>query len=94
MWETEGVGDRGRTTRGSSRAAAITFLHVDLQDGAVPEDECVEHGLARRVEGPVQRDVAAGLAAAGVQAVDVAVDPLHQEVHARSDRAGGGGTER
>ena len=55
----------------------------------MPEDECVEHGLTRRVEGPVQRDVAAGLSAAAVQAVDVAVDPLHQEVNARTDSAGG-----
>ena len=55
----------------------------------MPEDEGVEHGLACRVEGPMQGDITAGLSATAVLAVYVAVNPLHQQVSARSYSAGG-----
>lgn len=44
------------------------------------EDECVEDGLAGRVEGPVQADVTAGLFAAAVLIVNVVMDPGNQQV--------------
>lgn len=68
-----------------------TFLHVALQHGPVSEDKRVEDGLAGRVEGSVQADVHAGLLAAAVLAVDVAVDPGEQQVQAGSHSPGGAG---
>ncbi len=54
------------------------------------EDECVEDGLAGGVEGPVQVDVTAGLSAAAVLAVDVAMDPGEQQVQTGPHSAAGG----
>lgn len=69
-----------------------TFLHVALQHGPVSEDECVEDGLAGGVEGPVQADVTAGLSAAAVLAVNVAMDPGDQQIQTCPHSAAGGGT--
>lgn len=68
-----------------------TFLHVALQHGSVSEDECIEDGLACGVKGPVQADVTAGLSAAAVLAVNVAMDPGEQQVQTGSYSAAGGG---
>lgn len=74
---------------------SCTFLQVALQHGSVPEDECVEDGLAGRVEWPMQADVTAGLSAAAILAVNVAMDPGEQQVQTGPHSAVGGGmTER
>lgn len=57
------------------------------------EDECVEDGLAGGVEGPVQANVAVGLFAAAVLAVDVAMDIGDEQVQTRPHRAAGGGED-
>ncbi len=71
-----------------------TFLHVALQHGSVSEDERVEDGLAGGVEGPVQADVTAGLSAAAVLAVNVAMDPGDQQVQTGPHSAAGGEDDR
>lgn len=77
-----------------STVQVCTFLHVALQHGCMPEDECVEDGLACGVEGPMQGDVTAGLSATAVLAVNVAMDPSEQQVqtspHSAAGRGGGG----
>lgn len=78
----------------SVQQMTCTFLHVALQHGSVSEDERVEDGLAGGVKGPVQADVTARLSAAGVLAVDVAMDPGHQQVQTGSYGAGWGNRER
>lgn len=58
------------------------------------EYEYVEDGLAGGVEGPVQADVTAGLSAAAVLAVNVAMDPGKQQVQTSPHSAAGGEAER
>lgn len=76
------------------QVSVCTFLHVALQHGSVSEDERVEDGLAGGVEGPVQADVTAGLSAAAVLAVNVAMDPGEQQVQTGPDGAAGRGGHR
>lgn len=52
-----------------------TFLHLALQHRSVSENQHVEDSLTGAVKGSVEIDVATGLFAAAVLAVDVAVDP-------------------
>lgn len=69
----------------------FTFLHVALQHGSVSEDQRVEDSLAGSIEGPVQADVTAGLSAAAVLAINVAMDPGEQQVQAGPHSAAGEG---
>lgn len=64
-----------------------TFLHVALQHRSVSEDQCVEDGLAGRIERPVQGNVTAGLSATVVLAINVTMDPGDEQVQTGSNGA-------
>lgn len=89
LYETQPPCGGGKVPLSSTRATCRqqmtrTFLHVALQHGSVSEDERVEDGLASGVKGPMQADVTAGLSAAVVLAINVAMDPGQQQVQTGS----------
>lgn len=67
-----------------------TFLHVALQHCSVSENQHIEDGLAGAIKGPVEIEVTAGLFAAAVLAVNVAMEPGDQQVQAGPDGAARG----
>lgn len=76
------------------KIVVITFFHVCCQHGFVSEYEGVEDSLTCSVEGSVQTNVTVSLFATAVLTVDVAVDPMEEQVQTGPHSAEGGNKEK